>query len=164
MSMLTHIEARRRILAMVPACKGWKRYEDVAQPGKAPPWIVLKFIENQRLTTESLAVTTKLATLEIRVVGDTADGIGVRLTTESLAVTTKLATLEIRVVGDTADGIGVICDKMCDALQGAWPGRPFGRISLDVDSGVYPSELVSTVTSLPFLMRVLRFRVSWAAC
>lgn len=134
MSGLTHIEARRRILAMVPACKGWKRYEDVAQPGKAPPWIVLKFIENQRLTTESLAVTT------------------------------KLATLEIRVVGDTADGIGVICDKMCDALQGAWPGRPFGRISLDVDSGVYPSELVSTVTSLPFLMRVLRFRVSWAAC
>ncbi len=110
--MLTHIEARRRIIAMVPACKGWKRYEVVAQPGKAPPWIVLKFIENQRLTTESLAVTT------------------------------KIAKLEIRVVGETAVGIGVICDKMCDALQGAWPGRPFGRISLDVDSGVYPSELV----------------------
>lgn len=134
MSAITHMEARRRVLARVPACKGWARYEDVAQSGKDPPWIVIKFIENQRLTTESLAVTT------------------------------KLATLEIRVVGDTADGIGVICDKMCDALQGARLGRPFGRISLDVDSGVYPSELVSTVTNLPFLMRVLRFRVSWAAC
>lgn len=134
MSAITHMEARRRVLARVPACKGWARYEDVAQSGKDPPWIVLKFIENQRLTTEALTVTT------------------------------KLATLEIRVVGDTADGIGVICDKMCDALQGARLGRPFGRISLDVDSGVYPSELVSTVTNLPFLMRVLRFRVSWAAC
>lgn len=134
MSAITHMEARRRVLARVPACKGWARYEDVAQSGKDPPWIVIKFIENQRLVTESLAVTT------------------------------KLATLEIRVVGDTADGIGVICDKMCDALQGARLGRPFGRISLDVDSGVYPSELVSTVTNLPFLMRVLRFRVSWAAC
>ena len=134
MSALTHMQARRRILNMVPNCKGWARYEDVAQSGHDPPWIVLKFIENQRLVTESLAVTT------------------------------KLATLEIRVVGDTADGIGVICDKMCDALHGAWPGRPFGRISLDVDSGVYSSELVSTVTSMPFLMRVLRFRVSWAAC
>ena len=94
MSAITHMEARRRVLAMVPNCKGWARYEDVAQSGKDPPWIVIKFIENQRLVTESLAVTT------------------------------KLATLEIRVVGDTADGIGVICDKMCDALQGAWPGPP----------------------------------------
>ena len=134
MSAITHMEARRRVLAMVPNCKGWARYEDVAQSGKDPPWIVIKFIENQRLVTESLAVTT------------------------------KLATLEIRVVGDTADCIGVICDKMCDALQGAGPGRPFGRIRRDVDSGVYASELVSTTTNLPFLMRVLRFRVSWAAC
>lgn len=134
MSSLTHIEARRRILNMVPATPGWRRFEDVAQSSAHPPWIVLKFVQDGQLDTEALAVTT------------------------------RLATLEIRVVGDTADGIGVICDKMCDALQGAWPGRPFGRISLDVDSGVYPSELVSTVTNLPFLMRVLRFRVSWAAC
>lgn len=134
MSAITHMEARRRVLAMVPNCKGWARYEDVAQSGKNPPWIVIKFIENQRLVTESLAVTT------------------------------KLATLEIRVVGDTADGIGVICDKICDALQEAWPGPPFGRIRLDIDSGVYASELVSTITNLPYLMRVLRFRVSWAAC
>lgn len=134
MSAITHMEARRRVLAMVPNCPGWTRYEDVAQSGHDPPWIVLKFVQDELLVTEALAVTT------------------------------KLATLEIRVVGDTADGIGVICDKMCDALQGAWPGPPFGRIRLDVDSGVYASELVSTKTNLPFLMRVLRFRVSWAAC
>ncbi len=134
MSAITHMEARRRILNMVPDCKGWARYEDVAQSGHDPPWIVLKFVQDELLVTEALAVTT------------------------------KLAMLEIRVVGDTADGIGVICDRMCDALQGAWPGRPFGRIRLDVDSGVYASELVSTTTNLPYLMRVLRFRVSWASC
>lgn len=134
MTGITHMQARHRILAMVPACPGWKQYEDVAQSGKDPPWIIVKFVQNDRLTAESLSTTT------------------------------RLAVLELRVVGDTADGIGVICDKLITTLDGAYPGRPFGRIVLDVDSGVYPSELVSTVTNLPFLMRVLRFRVSWAAC
>lgn len=131
--MTSYAQARAAIISLIPALKGWTVYTDGIATGKKPPWIVVSLSENGREHTEGLAATN------------------------------HLAKLNVRVVSTSETSIGVICDKLISALDGASPGGGVGSLVPDIDSGVYASELIDPVTSVPFLMRVLTWRTGWPA-
>lgn len=129
--MATYLQARKQVLALVPALKGWKTWLGVPAQGASPPWVVVSFTEFDRQHTESLATTS------------------------------HVGRLDIRVVGETDESIGIVCGKLQAALDGAWPGNGFSKLVPERDSGVYSAELVSPLTGSPFAMRVLTWTVGW---
>lgn len=76
MSVLGHLDAKGRVRRLLPAMDGWRVYEDVAT-GPAPPWIVVRFGQSGRDTSEAVAVTSRLFTLDVRVVAASADAVNV---------------------------------------------------------------------------------------
>lgn len=74
--MVSALEAKRRVNAIRPALDGWAVYDDVAT-APAPPWIVMSVTQAGRDVSEALAVTSRLYTLTVRVVGVGADGVNI---------------------------------------------------------------------------------------
>jgi hypothetical protein len=123
---------RDKVLALLPPLTGWKVYKDGIATGKAPPWVVVSFTEKSRTQTEY---------------GGTDAHFGV---------------LQIRVVGAAETGVNTVCDLLSDALDNAKPeSRGIGRLVVMSDSGAYPSDLINDSTSLPYVMRVLTWRLGW---
>lgn len=116
---------------MVPDLKGWRMFRDGLAIGGSPPWIVVGLNPDSTLRGEALNATA------------------------------CSGSLDIRVVGESQLGIGIACEKLQQALDGAYPGSGFSRLIPDKDSGIFASELESQSTSRPFMMRVLTWRVSW---
>ena len=73
--MATYLQARKQVLSLVPALKGWKTWLGVPAQGASPPWVVVSFSEFDRQHTESLATTSHVGRLDIRVVGETDESI-----------------------------------------------------------------------------------------
>lgn len=73
---ITMLDAKQRILTLMPPMPGWTVYHDMAT-GMSPPWIVIRIRETGRDLTEAVAVTNRMITVDVRVVSDTADGIDI---------------------------------------------------------------------------------------
>lgn len=131
--MVAYVDARDRVLALVPKLPGWRTYLGVPAQGASPPWVVVSFSETRRDSTESLCTCS------------------------------HMGRLDIRVVGENDESIGIVCDRLQSALDGAYPGNGLGCLVPDRDSGVYQAELVSPMTGSPFSMRVLTWTVGWEA-
>lgn len=131
--MTTYIEARKAVLALVPRLPGWKVWRGVPAQGESPPWVVVAFSEISRHGSEALKTTT------------------------------HVGRLDIRVVGETDESLGVVCDRLQRTLDGAGPGHGMSCLTPERDSGVYAAELVSPLTGSPFAMRVLTWTVGWPA-
>ena len=76
MSVIPHLDAKRRVMGLLPVMDGWAVFEDVAT-GAHPPWIVVRFGQIGRALSEAVAVTSRIYTLEVRVVGASADSVNV---------------------------------------------------------------------------------------
>ncbi|WP_143248884.1 hypothetical protein [Bifidobacterium tissieri] len=71
------MEAKQRVLALMPDMSGWTVYPDGVATGAHPPWIVVQFDEIDRGLSEAVRATGCLWRLTIRVVGETPDGVNV---------------------------------------------------------------------------------------
>ena len=131
--MTSEAEARRQVMALLPSLPGWTVWTDVPAQGQSPPWVVVQFSENDR--DQSEAAVTSL----------------------------HIGVLDIRVVGESAESVGIVCDRLSRTLDGAWPGNGMSCLVPIRDSGAYSAELVSPLTGSPFSMRVLQWRVGWDA-
>ena len=129
--MVTYVQARTAVLNLLPDLPGWPLHVGVPAQGASPPWVVVAFSEHNRYGTEA---------------GRTSTHIG---------------RLDVRVVGESDESIGIVCGKLQAALDGAWPGNGFSKLVPERDSGVYSAELVSPLTGSPFAMRVLTWTVGW---
>ena len=124
---------RDKVFALLPSLKGWVVYRDGIATGKTPPWVVVSFTETSRAFSEA-----------------------------RLQAMSHEGSLTIRVVGASEAGVNICCDNLTAALDGAKPDDPsISKLLADTDSGVYPSDLVTPETSMPFVMRVLKWRISW---
>ncbi len=125
--------ARARVLALVPNLPGWKVCRGTPAQGDSPPWVVIAFSEINRELVESERAST------------------------------HVGRLDIRVVGETDESIGIVCDRLTGSLDGEWPGNGMSCLTAERDSGTYSAELVSPLTGSPFAMRVLTWLVGWDA-
>jgi hypothetical protein len=132
--MTTLTQAKHSILELLPELKGWHVYTNGIATAAKPPWVVVAVRETGRGYTESLHVGN------------------------------HLVTLDIRVVGDTDDGVNIVCSKLQDELDGIRPADPnIGALLPETDSGVYSSELLQPDSSTPYVMRVLTWRTGFAS-
>lgn len=130
---MRYTTARARVLALVPPLPGWKVCRGTPVQGDSPPWVVVAFSEINRLGVESERSST------------------------------HIGRLDIRVVGETDESIGIVCDRLSGALDGSYPGPGMSCLRPERDSGTYSAELVSPLTGSPFAMRVLTWTVGWDA-
>lgn len=130
--MTGYTNARSAVLNLMPSLPGWKVWKGVPAQGSRPPWVVVSFSEFDRHGTETMRTST------------------------------HVGRLDIRVVGETDESIDIVCAKLQQALDGAYPGSGFSCLTPERDSGVYSAELTSPLTGSPFAMRVLTWTVGWA--
>ncbi len=130
---MRYASARSNVLNLVPPLPGWKVCRGTPAQGDRPPWVVIAFSEIDRGLVESERAST------------------------------HVGRLDVRVVGETDESIGIVCDRLSATLDGAYPGNGMSCLRAERDSGTYSAELVSPLTGSPFAMHVLTWTVGWDA-
>ena len=131
--MTSYLDVSDSVIALIPVIPGWesRTFTGGVSTGQSPPWIVASFSEDGRSTSEGGSVTS------------------------------HSGKLDVRVVSTSASSVGVACERISSALDFARPGHRVSQLVPDRDSGVYASELTQPDTGIPYVMRVLTWRLAW---
>lgn len=131
--MTDFLKVRESIIRLVGEIRGWDVYTDgIAPAGKTPPWVVVGLTETSRTHTESQRTDL------------------------------HIGRLDIRIVARSQTSVDMLASLLTERLDGARPDMP-GPSPLigDVDTGSNPSDLTDPDTGMPYMMRVLTWRIGW---